>query len=127
MASFRLVIGTKEGKCIQKNVQPPNADLLLGKKIGDKVVGDELGFNGYEFVITGGSDNCGFPMRRDVTGVSRKKILSVAGTIGLSGWYKKKKYGKFVNKKIGSGVRLRKTVCGNTIHEKITQVNVKML
>ncbi|MBI4146769.1 30S ribosomal protein S6e [Candidatus Woesearchaeota archaeon] len=112
MVSFKLVIGTKGGKCVQKEVQEPAAHSLFGKKLGDKIVGDALGFAGYEFQVTGGSDYCGFPMRKDVEGMGRKRILAVEG-IGL--------------KKKANGIRVRKTVCGNTIHPKIVQVNLKVL
>jgi len=111
MVSFKLVIGTKEGKCLQKEVAEPDANSFLGKKVGDKVTGEAIGFTGYEFEITGGSDYAGFPMRKDIQGVGRKKILAVEG-VGL--------------KKIAKGIRVRKTVCGNTIHPKITQINLKV-
>ncbi|HLF54712.1 MAG TPA: 30S ribosomal protein S6e [Candidatus Nanoarchaeia archaeon] len=112
MVNFKIVIGTKAGKCVQKEVQEPEARTLLGKKIGDKVAGDTIGLTGYEFEITGGSDYCGFPMRKDIEGFSRKRILAVSG-VGL--------------KKKAKGIRQRKTVCGNTIHPKISQVNLKVL
>jgi small subunit ribosomal protein S6e len=111
MVSFKLVIGLPNGRCVQKEVQEPSAKALLGKQLGQSVNGDELGFAGYEFTITGGSDYCGFPMRKDVMGQARKRILAVEGT-GL--------------KKAAKGIRIRKTVCGNTIHPKITQVNLKV-
>jgi small subunit ribosomal protein S6e len=111
MVSFKLVIGSKDGKCVQKEVQEPESKALLGRKIGDAVSGDHLGFAGYEFQITGGSDYCGFPMRKDIEGFSRKKILAVEA-VGL--------------KKKAKGVRTRKTICGNTIHPKISQVNLKI-
>ncbi len=111
MVSFKVVIGTKDGKCVQKELQEPEAKALLGKKIGDTIKGDTIGLAGYEFQLTGGSDYCGFPMRKDVDGFARKRILAVQG-IGL--------------KKRGPGIRTRKTVCGNTVHPKISQVNLKV-
>jgi len=111
MVSFKVVIGTKEGKCVQKEIQEPEAKILLGKKLGDSVNGDDIGLVGYEFTITGGSDHCGFPMRKDIDGFSRKKILAVSG-IGL--------------KKKAKGIRQRKTVCGNTVHPNISQINLKV-
>ena len=111
MVSFKVVIGTKEGKCLQKEVAESDANAFLGKKLGDKIAGEVLGFTGYEFEITGGSDYAGFPMRSDIAGVGRKRILAVEG-IGL--------------KKIAKGIRVRKTVCGNTIHPKISQINLKV-
>lgn len=112
MANFKLVIGTKEGKCAQKEVKDVDAKAFIGKKMGDKVSGDNCGLAGYEFEITGGSDNCGFPMRKDVQGTVRKRILAVVG-VGL--------------KKAAKGIRTRKTVRGNTISDSISQINLKVL
>jgi small subunit ribosomal protein S6e len=112
MAEFKVVIGMKSGKAVQREVKGEHAKALLGKKIGDKISGDAVGFAGYEFELTGGSDYCGFPMRRDVQGTARKRILAIYGT-GL--------------KKKGKGIRQRKTVAGNTVHSKISQINLKVL
>ncbi len=112
MIGFKLVIGFKNGQCVQKEVPESASKALLGKKIGSKISGVDIGFDGYEFEITGGSDYAGFPMRKDLTGVGRKRILAVKG-VGI--------------KKKAKGIRQRKTVCGNTIHQKISQVNVKVL
>lgn len=112
MVNLKVVIGTKGGKCVQKEIPEEQSRSFVGKKIGDKVLGDTIGLAGYEFQITGGSDYCGFPMRKDVEGFARKRILAVQG-IGL--------------KKEAKGIRQRKTVCGNTIHPKIAQVNMKVL
>lgn len=111
MVSFKVVIGTKEGKCLQKEIPEAESKSFLGKKIGDSVSGDLVGLSGYEFIITGGSDYCGFPMRKDVEGFARKRILAIEG-VGL--------------KKKAKGIRQRKTVCGNTIHPKIVQINLKV-
>jgi len=113
MVTFKVVFGTKQGKCVQKDVAEPAANELLGKNIGDKVSGDLIGFPGYEFEITGGSDFCGFPMRADIPGPGRKRILDVKST-GI----------KSVK---GKGVRQRKTVCGAMVHPKIAQINLKVL
>jgi len=113
MTEFKLVIAdSKTGKCSQREVKDQDASFFLGKKIKDVVKGEALGLQGYEFEITGGSDDCGFPMRYDVNGAARKKILAISG-VGLT--------------KKGKGVRQRKTVCGNTVHEKISQINLKIL
>ncbi len=126
MASFKLVIGTKQGKCVQKELQEPEANVFLGKQIGNTLNGDEIGLQGYEFEITGGSDYCGFPMRKDVSGTGRKRILTVKGVVGVKGVYSKKYQGKVIKRKIKKGIRIRKTVCGNTIHPKIVQINLKV-
>ncbi len=113
MADFKLVISDpKTGKSYQKELKEPDSNVFVGRKIGEQVKGDDFGLAEYEFVITGGSDYCGFPMRNDVTGSGRKRLLAVSG-IGV--------------KKIGKGMRHKKTVCGNTIHPRISQVNLKIL
>ncbi len=111
MAAFKIVIGTKDGKCVQKEVAEADAKTLIGKKIGDIIKGEIIGLTGYEFLITGGSDYAGFPMRSDIAGPGRKKVLAVEG-IGI--------------KKKSEGQRQRKTVCGNTIHANTAQINVKV-
>ena len=111
MPTLRLVMGTKDGKSYQKELDENVSNLLMGKSIGDKVSGDSIGLPGYEFTVTGGSDYCGFPMRRDVVGPMRKRILAVQG-VGLT--------------KEGKGIRIRKTVCGNQIHDRSAQVNLRV-
>ena len=120
MAEFKVVISDpKSGKSIQKEVKETDAAPFIGLKIGDTVKGDSIGFSGYEFAITGGSDHAGFPMRSDVAGSQRKKILAVSG-IGIDN---KKKY----RKKSKKGLRTMDGMRGNTIHEKTAQVNLKVL
>ena len=108
----QLIMGMKSGMSVKKDIAENDFKHLLGKKIKDHVKGESIGYPGYEFEVMGGSDYCGFPMRWDVPGVARKRILAVAG-VGL--------------KKTANGIKHRKTVCGNTIHPKITQVNLKVL
>jgi len=112
MASFKLCIANpKDGKCYQKEVKDADAQSFIGLNIGETVKGDSFGMTGYEFSITGGSDFCGFPMRHGIQGV-RKKIYSYGG-VG------------FPNLK--KGEKTRKTVCGHKIHDKITQINLKVV
>ena len=112
MPSYKLVISDpKTGLTVQRDVKDPEAKAFMGKKIGDAIKGDAFGLAGYEFLVTGGSDYCGFPMRKDVSGIARKRILAVSG-IGV--------------KKQGKGVKQRKTVCGNVIYAKTAQINLKV-
>jgi len=111
MVQFKLCIGTKTGKCYQKEVKDQEATSFVGQNVGEKIAGDAFGLPGYEFEITGGSDYCGFPMRHGILGV-RKKIYSYGG-VGFRGLKK--------------GEKTRKTVCGHKIHDKITQINLKVL
>ena len=110
---IKLVLSDpKTGKSYQKIVKDADAKRFVGLKIGDSVKGEAINLSGYEFQITGGSDYAGFPMRRDIPGILRKKILAVEG-VGLH--------------KKDHGVKQRKTVAGNTVHEKTAQVNLKVI
>ncbi len=111
MVEFKLVIGDpKTGKSAQKTIAEDMASGLIGKKIGESVDGGSLGLAGYEFQITGGSDYCGFPMRKGIN-LARKKILA----------------GKSVGCRLDKrGIRIRKTVAGESVHEKTAQINLKI-
>jgi small subunit ribosomal protein S6e len=113
MTKIKINIGNPQnGKTNQFELDDNQSETLIGKKIGDKVSGKDTGHEGYEFQITGGSDYCGFPMRKDITGTARKKILATKG-VGM--------------RSKRQGLRLRKTVSGNTIYNKTAQVNLKIL
>jgi len=118
MVDFKCVIETKDGKTYQKEVKSPEADNLLKRVIGEKISGNLLGFDGYEFEITGGSDKCGFPMRKGIQ--SPRKMISIKGkSVGFSGkdrWKDKQK-----------GLIKNKTVCGERVTKIIRQVNLKVL
>lgn len=125
MVEFKLVISDpKTGKSYQKEAKEDAATQFLGKKIGDRVKLDGAGLIGYEGEITGGSDAAGFPMRKDVPGSARKKILAVSG-VGLTN-KKKKPNPKKKGWRTMKGMRTKKTVAGNTVYEKTAQINLKI-
>lgn len=110
MATFKVVISDPlTGKSEQKEVTGDAAKALLGLKIGEVLKGDRFDLPGKTLMVRGGSDDCGFPMRSDLPGTLRKRIL-VTKSVGFRGEQK--------------GIRRRKTVIGNTIHAKIHQVNL---
>ncbi|PIN74980.1 30S ribosomal protein S6e [Candidatus Woesearchaeota archaeon CG10_big_fil_rev_8_21_14_0_10_36_11] len=117
MVDFKVVFGTQDGKTYQKEITSPEADILLKKRIGETVSGDSIGFAGYEFVITGGSDKCGFPMRKGIQ-QPRKRIL-IGKSVGFSG--------KDRNKNKQKGLVKRRTVCGELITKIIHQINMKVV
>jgi small subunit ribosomal protein S6e len=84
-----------------------------GMKIGETIKGGLIGFPNYEFEITGGSDSSGFPMRKDVHGPVKKKILVSKRGIG----YKPRRVGE----------KRRKTVRGNEVTFDMTLINLKVL
>jgi len=100
----------KSGKSWQVELKDPEAQQLIGKKIGDTFRGELLGLTGYEFKITGGSDIAGFPMHPDYSGTGRVRALLKPGI----GFHKPKKF---------KGIRKRKTVHRNTIDKDIVQIN----
>ena len=96
-------------------------EFLLGKSIGDKFDGKELKpeLEGYELEITGGSDIAGLPMKAGVEGIGRKGVLLTKG------WGMHKQPMKDKKKRdTPDGLRRRKTVAGQTIHEKTVQINL---
>ena len=100
----------KTGKSYQKELEDKTVAGIMGKKIGDEIDAGILGLPGYKVTITGGSDKDGFGMRKDVDGSSRKRLLLKKGP----GY----KYNK--------GIRIRKSVRGNTLSTNIAQVNTKI-
>ena len=122
MADTKLVIANpKTGKTFQQEIDNEKFKHFSGKKIGDKIKGEVLDYTGYEFEITGGSDKSGFPMRLDLQGARKGKILATEG-IGLKRKKSKTKKGFLTFK----GTRQRKTVAGNTIGPNISQINIKI-
>lgn len=112
MANFRVVVSDpKSGKSYQVEVKDPGANRFLGRHIGDTVEGDALGMPGYSVKITGGSDREGFPMRADLPGTRRKRILVANGT-GYN--------------PTAEGRRRRKSLHGREISPDIGQINVKI-
>ncbi|MBI2572312.1 30S ribosomal protein S6e [Candidatus Woesearchaeota archaeon] len=115
MVEYKVVIGLQSGKTVQKEIKDAHADALHDLRIGETISGDKLGFAGYEFQVTGGSDKCGFPMRKGIQ-EARKKIL-MHGGVGFSGLNR--------NGQKQKGLVRRRTVCGERITKIIHQVNLK--
>jgi small subunit ribosomal protein S6e len=112
MATFKLTIANpKDGKCYKKEVKDSEAQGFIGLNIGENVKGDMFGMSGYEMMVTGGSDYCGFPMRRGILG--QRKRVTLLGGVGYKGSDE-------------HGIAVRKTVCGHKVHEKISQINLKI-
>jgi len=112
MASFKVNIADpKTGKCYKTEVKDAQAAPFMGLNIGEKIEGSKIGIGGYEFSITGGTDFCGFPMRRGILGI--RKRLTIYPGVGFRGGLK--------------GMKKRKTVCGHKINEQITAINLKVL
>lgn len=113
VAEFKAVINdTKDGKSYQVTVTGHHANSLIGKKIGDSIDGIFVGLPGYKLMIAGGSDKDGFPMRRDLPGPRRKRLL-VSKSIGF--------------RADEGGLRRKKQFRGNTVSPDSVQVNLKIV
>ena len=107
---MKVVISDKKsGKSFQTEVEDNKSKPFYGMKIGNEFDGSLIGLTGYKVKLTGGTDKDGFPMRPDVHGTERKRLLLTHG-IGFKGKRK--------------GERKRKTVRGNIMSEFIAQMNV---
>jgi small subunit ribosomal protein S6e len=121
---FKINISEKSGKTYHLESE---SQEFIGKSLHEKIKGEEFfpELNGYEFEITGASDNSGFTALESVEGTGLKRILLSYG----KGMHKrvrregKKKVSNFKPK----GLRLRKTVRGRIISESIVQINLKIL
>ena len=112
MVEFKVVVNdVKNGKSHNIQVSGHHANSLIGKKIGEEVDGIFVSLPGYKLQITGGTDKDGFPMKNDLPGSSRRRLL-----LSYSKGFKPKEKGK----------RKKKSVRGNTINQDIVQVNMKI-
>jgi small subunit ribosomal protein S6e len=109
MADFKLVVSDpKTGMAYNIDIAGPKTTKLIGKAIGSEVDGEVAGLTGYTLVITGGSDKDGVPMRKDLPGPGRRKLLVSGGT----GYHP-----------LSQGMRKRKTIRGSEISGDVVQVN----
>ncbi|MGY5149012.1 MAG: S6e family ribosomal protein [Candidatus Nitrosopumilus sp. bin_68KS] len=109
MTNFKLTISDIKGKSVSKELKDSDANPLLGLQLGNETDASIVGLSG-KLKLTGGSDKSGVPMRNDVHGSARKKVLLSKG-VGLQ------------DAEIGQ--RKRKLMRGNTVSEEIYQVNCK--
>lgn len=113
MAKFKVIVSDpKTGTSKLVEVEGDQAVPLIGRRIGDTIDGSIVGMSGITLKITGGSDISGFPMRPDVHGGVKARII-VSGGVG----FRPKRKGE----------RRRKTLRGNVITEDIVQINMKIV
>ena len=113
MAKFKIVLSDPEtGQSQIVELEGPRAVPLVGRKLGETIDGAALGFGGYKVKITGGSDRDGFPMRPDIHGGVKTRVVMAQGV----GFHPTSK-----------GQRRRRTVRGSVITEETVQINMKMV
>jgi small subunit ribosomal protein S6e len=113
MANFKVVVADPRTRKAQSvEVKDPQAQALVGLKIGEEVDASLFGMQG-KIRLTGGSDKAGFPMRNDVSGGVKKYVLLTRG-VG----FQKEAY---------AGKKKRKLIRGNTVTEEIYQLNAVLI
>ena len=106
----KLII-SQRGKAWKLEIE---SEVLNGRSIGDKASGKEIKpeLEGYEFEITGGSDDAGFPLSAEVAGIGLVSELKTKG---------------FAMKDSTAGIRRRKTVRGKIISDNTAQINLNVI
>jgi small subunit ribosomal protein S6e len=113
MAKFKIIISDPEtGTSKVVELEETRAVPLIGRKIGEVIDGSVVDLPGHKAQIIGGSDKDGFPMRRNVHGGVRRRVI-LSGGVGFSPQ--------------DDGERRRKTVRGNVITDEIVQINMKIV
>ncbi|MEM2108633.1 MAG: 30S ribosomal protein S6e [Candidatus Bathyarchaeia archaeon] len=113
MAKFKVIVSdTEAGTSKVVELEETRAAPFIGRKIGEIVDGSVVDLPAHKLQITGGSDKDGVPMRANVHGGGRRKVVLSGGT----GFNPKRE-----------GERRRKTVRGNIITDEIVQINAKIV
>jgi small subunit ribosomal protein S6e len=113
MAKFKIIVSNPEdGTSKVIELEETKAAPLIGRKIGETIDGAIVDMPAYKLLIRGGSDTDGVPMRPNVHGGGRRKVILSGG----AGFNPKRK-----------GERKRKTVRGDIITDGITQINTKII
>jgi len=113
MAEFKTVIADPKNKmAYQKVLSEDKSNALVGKSVGEEIDGIFLDLPGYRLKITGGSDKSGVPMRGDIDGNQRRRLL-VRKSVGF--------------KPTKDGQRRRKLIRGRDISGDISQINLKVV
>jgi small subunit ribosomal protein S6e len=112
MAKFKVIVSDPEiGTSRVVELEESRATPLIGRKIGESVDGAVVDLPAHKLQIMGGSDRDGVPMRPNVHGGVRRKVV-LSGGVGFNPHNK--------------GERKRKTVRGNIITDEIVQINTKI-
>jgi small subunit ribosomal protein S6e len=113
MAKFKVIVSDPQaGTSKVVEVEEARASPFIGKKTGETIDGSVVDMPTLKLQITGGSDKDGVPIRPNVHGGVRRKVVLSGG----AGFNPKR-----------DGQRKRKAVRGNTITDEIAQINLKII
>ncbi|HUS77907.1 MAG TPA: 30S ribosomal protein S6e [Patescibacteria group bacterium] len=108
-----LIIGDPEtGKSQRVELEDGRMAPLIGRRIGETIDGTIAGLAGHKILLTGGTDKDGIPMRPDVHGGTKARIV-LSGGVGF--------------KPKNKGERKRVVVRGNTVTQETTFLNFKIV
>jgi small subunit ribosomal protein S6e len=108
-----LIISDPETGTSQKvELEDNRMGPLVGRRIGEVIDGTVADLAGHKLQLTGGTDKDGIPMRPDVHGSAKSRII-LSGGVG----YKPKRKGE----------RKRMIVRGNTVSIETTFLNFKIV
>lgn len=108
-----LIISDPETGTSQKvELEDSTIAPLIGRRIGEVIDGTVANLAGYKLQLMGGTDKDGIPMRPDVHGGVKARVV-LSGGVG----YKPKKKGE----------RKRVVIRGNTVTADTTFLNLKIV
>ena len=103
-----IVSNPADGTSQRVELDDQQLRALYGTRIGQVIEGAVAGMQGYKIKLTGGTDKDGIPMRPDVHGSAKARVV-LSGGVG----YKPK----------DKGDKKRKVVRGNTVSVETTFLN----
>jgi small subunit ribosomal protein S6e len=103
-----IVSNPADGTSQRVELDDQQLRALYGTRIGQVVEGAVAGMQGYKIKLTGGTDKDGIPMRPDVHGSAKARVI-LSGGVG----YKPK----------DKGEKKRKVVRGNIVSTETTFLN----
>jgi small subunit ribosomal protein S6e len=107
-----IIVSDPNGTSQKVEIEDAQLRPLVGTRIGQVIDGSLAGMQGYKLKFTGGTDKDGVPMRPDVHGSARARIV-LSGGVGF--------------KPTEKGMQKRKVVRGNTISAETSFLNFSVV
>ena len=107
-----FILSDPNGTSQRVEIEDAQLRPLVGTRIGQIIDGSLAGMQGYKLKFTGGTDKDGVPMRPDVHGSARARIV-LSGGVGF--------------KPTDKGMKKRKVVRGNTISAETAFLNFSIV